>query len=122
MKFTTSLLASALAYFAVSVIAAPAGRSALDVWNPTITSPTAETVWIVGSTVNVTWSTANEPADVSNGGQVVLADLSPIFNLAAADGFYTVTVPDDIAPGNDYQVVLFGDSGNISPSFTIVAT
>lgn len=55
MKFTTSILASALAYFAVSVNAAPAGRSALDVWNPTITSPTAETVWIVGSTVNVTW-------------------------------------------------------------------
>ncbi|KAE9398928.1 hypothetical protein BT96DRAFT_920420 [Gymnopus androsaceus JB14] len=117
MKFTTSLLASALAYFAVSVNAAPAGRSALDVWNPTITSPTAEP------------STANEPADVSNGGQVVLAvdglatqDLSPVFDLAAADGFYTVTVPDDIAPGNDYQVVLFGDSGNISPSFTIVAT
>ncbi|KAE9398967.1 hypothetical protein BT96DRAFT_920442 [Gymnopus androsaceus JB14] len=128
MKFTTSLLASALAYLAVSVNAAPARRSALDVWDPTITSPVAGTVWTLGSTVNVTWSTADEPVNVSNGGRIVLAVnqfealyLSPPFNLAAADGFFTVTVPENLIPGGDYQVVLFGDSGNIGPSFTIAA-
>ncbi|KIK62767.1 hypothetical protein GYMLUDRAFT_164093 [Collybiopsis luxurians FD-317 M1] len=124
MKFAASLFASAIAFFAASVSAAP-----LDVWDPTITSPVAGTVWTIGTQVNVTWSTADEPAHVSNGGQIVLAlnqiessfeSLSPIFDLAAADGFYTVTVPN-VPAGDDYQIVLFGDSGNIGPSFSIVA-
>lgn len=55
MKFTTSLLAGALAYFATAVTAAPAVRNVLDVWDPTITSPVTGTVWTVGTTVNVTW-------------------------------------------------------------------
>ncbi|KIK62834.1 hypothetical protein GYMLUDRAFT_242470 [Collybiopsis luxurians FD-317 M1] len=123
MKFTSSLLAIAATFFAASSVSA----APLDVWDPTITSPVAGTVWTIGTQVNVTWSTADKPAQVSNGGEVVLAEnqieiesLSPIFDLAAADGFYTVTVPN-VAPGDNYQIVLFGDSGNIGPSFSIVA-
>ncbi|KAF9069446.1 hypothetical protein BDP27DRAFT_1325360 [Rhodocollybia butyracea] len=69
MKFTTSFVASALAFLAASgVSAAP-----LDVWDPTITSPVTGTVWVIGTEVNVTWSTANKPAQVSNGGKIMLA-------------------------------------------------
>jgi len=127
MQFTTSLLAGALAYFATAVTAAPSARNALDVWDPTITSPVSGTVWTVGTTVNVTWSTANKPAHVSNGGEIILAVdglltliLAPAFDLVAADGSFPVTVPD-LVPSDNYQIVLFGDSGNISPSFTVVA-
>ncbi|KAF9069445.1 hypothetical protein BDP27DRAFT_1325357 [Rhodocollybia butyracea] len=124
MMFSTSFIASALAFLTAtsSVSAAPT-----DVWDPTITSPVAGTVWVIGTEVNVTWSTANEPAQVSNGGKVVLAQnkaeiltLSPSFDLAAADGFFTVTVPV-VVPNDNYQIVLFGDSGDFSPSFTISA-
>ncbi|KAJ4478467.1 hypothetical protein J3R30DRAFT_3429683 [Lentinula aciculospora] len=120
MKFSASLFVSAVAFFAASVSAAPS-----TVWDPTITSPIMGTVWTVGTTVNVTWSTTDQPSIVSNAGQIFLAKdqvqmmaLSGEFDLAAADGSYPVTVPV-VAPGDDYQVVLFGDSGNIGPSFVI---
>jgi hypothetical protein len=41
------------------------------------------------------------------------------FPLSA--GQASVTVPEDTQPGYDWIVVLFGDSGNWSPTFTIVA-
>lgn len=66
--------------------------------------------------------------------------LATAFDLVAADGSYQVTVPD-VVPGDNYQIVrkctcgsygnigyssdmghtVFGDSGNIGPSFTIIA-
>ncbi|KAJ4482949.1 hypothetical protein C8J55DRAFT_488483 [Lentinula edodes] len=120
MKFSASLLASAFTFFVASVGAAPS-----TVWDPTITSPIMGTVWVIGTAVNVTWSTADQPSTVSNVGQIYLAQnqvqlmaLSGTFDLAAANGFHTVTVPD-VVPGDDYEVVLFGDSGNIGPSFVI---
>jgi len=123
MKFTTSFVASAIAFFAASTVSA----APLDVWVPTITSPVKGTKWVIGTEVNVTWSTAGEPTNVSNGGRIVLAqnqreimNISDPFDLAAADGCKTVTVPN-VTPGHNYQVVLFGDSGDISQSFTIEA-
>ncbi|KAF9069444.1 hypothetical protein BDP27DRAFT_717529 [Rhodocollybia butyracea] len=121
MKFTISFIGSAFAFFAASIVSA----APLDVWDPTILSPVTGTVWVIGTEVNVTWSTANEPAQVSNGGQIVLAQnrleiltLSPIFDLAAADGFFTVTVPV-VVPNDNYQIVqrppVFGDSGILDP-------
>lgn len=57
MMFKSSLIATALAYFAASSSMASASPvpQPLDVWNPTITSPVAGTVWVIGTTVNVTW-------------------------------------------------------------------
>lgn len=59
MKFTTSFFTGALASFAASAAfvnaASHAARSAEIVWDPTITSPNADTVWVVGTIVNVTW-------------------------------------------------------------------
>ncbi|KAJ3743683.1 hypothetical protein DFH05DRAFT_1557990 [Lentinula detonsa] len=130
MKFTitTSLLANAIAFSIAPNEVNAAPLSVLDVWDPTITSPVTGTVWVIGTEVNVTWSTDNIPPDgVSNGGHIYLAKeedeiipLSSNFDLVAADGSFTVTVPA-VVPDNDYQIVLFGDSGNIGPSFSIVA-
>lgn len=39
----------------LSLVSAAPLNTPRDVWNPTITSPTAETVWTVGQTVEVTW-------------------------------------------------------------------
>ncbi|KAF8633867.1 hypothetical protein AX15_001201 [Amanita polypyramis BW_CC] len=36
------------------------------VYNPHITSPAAGTMWIVGSTVSVTWDTSDMPPDITN--------------------------------------------------------
>ncbi|KAJ3796831.1 hypothetical protein GGU11DRAFT_829045 [Lentinula aff. detonsa] len=141
MKFSASFLASAFAFFVASAKAAPS-----IVWDPTITSPVTGTVWTVGTMVNVTWwgelndlikttcthifdterrSITDEPSTVSNAGEIYLAKdnvqmmaLSGTFDLAAADGSYAVTVPD-VPTGDDYQIILYGDSGNIGPSFVI---
>ncbi|KAK7455111.1 hypothetical protein VKT23_010982 [Stygiomarasmius scandens] len=123
-------VAGFLALFTVSAISSPINikRDALDVWSPTITSPTTSTVWEIGTQVKVTWDTSDAPASISNGASVVLlvhdrpADVPKLaegFNLRA--GSVEVTVPD-VTPGSDYSIQLFGDSGNVSDKFTIKAS
>jgi len=89
-------------------------------------------VWTIGTKLNVTWSLADEPVNITNGiGMVILAKSQIRFNDAPggfqdplASGFdirlgtIEITVPD-VTPADDYEVVLFGDSGNISQDFTI---
>ncbi|EKM50800.1 uncharacterized protein PHACADRAFT_104481 [Phanerochaete carnosa HHB-10118-sp] len=120
--FSKTTLFAALLATAVSVVARPQ-----DVWDPTITSPTAGVRWLPGDTHNITWDTSNAPADISEGSQVVLAKggvldsanpLAQGFDLRA--GFVPVTIPVDTIAGDDYAIVLFGDSGNLSPTFTIL--
>lgn len=98
----------------------------MTVFVPRITSPTAGTVWTAGNTYTVTWDTSNAPEQISNRSQVVLAKggrqdyqhpLAKDFDLRA--GSVDITIPADTEPGNDYAIVLFGDSGNYSPEFTI---
>jgi len=98
--------------------------SPLDVFVPPILSPNAATVWTAGAVETVTWDASGAPADISNGAAVVLrkdntnlATLASGFDLRS--GSVDVTVPSDVAPGNDYQIILFGDSGNLSQDFTI---
>ncbi|KIY70803.1 hypothetical protein CYLTODRAFT_168696 [Cylindrobasidium torrendii FP15055 ss-10] len=100
-----------------------------DVWVPKITSPVSGTVWTVGETVEVTWSTADTPVYISNGGRIglgrddrIIADdaLIRTFDLREANGAINVTVPE-VEAGDDYFIVLFGDSGNWSDKFTIQA-
>ncbi|KIY63348.1 hypothetical protein CYLTODRAFT_382402 [Cylindrobasidium torrendii FP15055 ss-10] len=121
----TVLAAAAPMLFSLAS-ATPVGP--LDIWTPTITNPTAATVWTVGQTVEVTWATDDAPENVSNGGEVVLGKgtnflynvIVDHFDLKAANGAITVTVPE-VEAGDDYFVVLFGDSGNASDKFTIQA-
>ena len=59
MKFTTLLSALALGAFSQLATAAPAPApvavEARDVWDPTMTYPTAGTVWESGKTYTVRW-------------------------------------------------------------------
>ncbi|KIP10185.1 hypothetical protein PHLGIDRAFT_11430 [Phlebiopsis gigantea 11061_1 CR5-6] len=99
------------------VLAACVGSYAASgaIWDPKITSPTAGIV-----------DTSDAPSTISEASKVVLAKggvqdaanpLAQGFDLRA--GQVSVTVPASTAPGADYQIVLFGDSGNLSPDFII---
>ncbi|KAK0244130.1 hypothetical protein EDD85DRAFT_945452 [Armillaria nabsnona] len=103
-----------------------------DVISPPITSPTAGAVWTVGQTITVTWNTTVIPpaSQVTNPiGKIVLGhqannslnlelDHPLASNFQLTDGQVDITVPD-VEPRDDYIIVLFGDSGNTSPEFTI---
>lgn len=103
-----------------------------EVYSPPITNPNASTTWIVGSTVEVTWDVSQIPEGLTNFyGKLVLgyvdggSDEHLDLGNPLADGFnitqghIAVEVPD-VRPSSDYIVVLFGDSGNSSPTFTIL--
>ncbi|KZW01617.1 hypothetical protein EXIGLDRAFT_598323, partial [Exidia glandulosa HHB12029] len=99
-----------------------------DVYDPQVLYPHSGTVWYLGATHNVTWNTTDAPTNISNGAMIYLRKgnktitnhtLASGFNLRS--GHQEVTVPTDITPGSDYRVVLFGDSGNFGPQFTITA-
>ncbi|PWN43292.1 hypothetical protein IE81DRAFT_94370 [Ceraceosorus guamensis] len=102
------------------------------VYNPKITSPTAETVWNAGQTYKVTWSTDDIPADAKEykgmvklgyepadgeGGLNLKKTLAKDFQLT--DNEVEVTIPENQEERSDYIIVLMGDSGNASPHFTI---
>lgn len=129
------LFASATAFSILSGAAASALPLApRDVFVPPVTYPHAGTVWQMGARHNVTWSTAGAPVNITNSvGMIVLAQNGETFvdgagglNHPIAQGFnirtgrIEITVPY-VPPANNYQLVLFGDSGNYSPKFTIEA-
>ncbi|KAF9267295.1 hypothetical protein L218DRAFT_803766, partial [Marasmius fiardii PR-910] len=100
------------------------------VFNPNITVPNANTVWEVGTTQTVKWDITGLP-DETLTGMVVLGHLEGndpnehlMLNPPLAQGFLLkdgqvdVTIPG-VASRSDYIVVVFGDSGNASPKFTI---
>ncbi|KXN86197.1 hypothetical protein AN958_10385 [Leucoagaricus sp. SymC.cos] len=96
-----------------------------DVYVPPILTPTAGTVWTAGETQTVTWDTSNPPKQITNRiGMIMLRKGDLITPLVLAGNFdilqgkASFKVPTVIS-GNDYSVVLFGDSGNFSPQFTI---
>ncbi|KAG7092984.1 hypothetical protein E1B28_009283 [Marasmius oreades] len=98
-----------------------------DVYVPHITSPNTSTIWTVGSMVNVTWDTSDAPTQIGNRASVQLnegADFSNLGKLAQdfdlRAGFVEVKVPN-VDPASEYSITLFGDSGNRSPLFSIVA-
>ncbi|KAJ6508522.1 hypothetical protein C8R45DRAFT_967712 [Mycena sanguinolenta] len=132
-----SLLASA-----AIAVAAPLGPQQLDVISPAIISPNASDCWTLGSIQKVTWDTSKiPPAFAGNKGMLVLGHLTeytdstgrkqisenlnytnPLANnFTIGEGHWTGMIPYDIPPRDDYILVLFGDSGNRSPSFKIKA-
>ncbi|KAH7885661.1 hypothetical protein F5I97DRAFT_1130267 [Phlebopus sp. FC_14] len=118
----------ALSYLAS---AAPVQPTELIVWNPMITSPQFGDVWVAGCTQNVTWLTDNIPDEKKNATGLLLLgyyannseNLDIKHPLASgfpiAWGYVQITVPANLTRGDNYTVVLFGDSGNASPAFTI---
>ncbi|KAF9484635.1 hypothetical protein BDN70DRAFT_872148 [Pholiota conissans] len=96
-------------------------KSALDVFVPRIIKPDASTVWVIGQQATVVWDTSDAPESISNGASVYLHNFGTVakdFDLRA--GNVTFLVPY-VLPGS-YYITLFGDSGNYSPVFTIVAS
>ncbi|KAL0960097.1 hypothetical protein HGRIS_011741 [Hohenbuehelia grisea] len=126
MKFSLSIIAALFA--TTTVYASPIdARAALDVFVPPVTAPVAGAVWPIGSQQNVTWDISNAPTQITNRfGRIVLrkGDLTTSIILAAGfdilNAVQEVTVPD-VTPDVDYSLTLFGDSGNFSPTFSIVA-
>ncbi|KAF7967345.1 hypothetical protein HWV62_34681 [Athelia sp. TMB] len=109
------------------VSAAPLVLDTRDVYSPPVTYPHSGTVWKVGERHNVTWNTSNPPKQITDKtGQIYLHHGDSWFPTALASGFdileghHEITVPK-VPAGSDYQIVLFGDSGNDSEKFTIKA-
>ncbi|KAF8469389.1 hypothetical protein DFH94DRAFT_221890 [Russula ochroleuca] len=134
MQLFTALL-SALALIssttALPAPAVPVRRSEDIVVSPSIFEPAAGASWQISTTQYVKWQTSNIPQSARNyTGSIVLGfdDGTGSENLdyenPLAHGFlltsggHPVTVPN-VSPNNTYFVVLFGDSGNKSPHFTI---
>jgi len=129
----TAFLFTLLVAVTSHVGAAPVKPVQLDVISPAITYPKAGTIWTAGSTQNVTWDASSIPADKANMTGLILygqkfnnsenLDIQdPIaVNFPLSQGWVEVKVPD-INPFHMFQciLVLFGDSGNASPEFTIV--
>ncbi|KAH8104791.1 hypothetical protein BXZ70DRAFT_616953 [Cristinia sonorae] len=123
-----------IAFCFTMVHALPVTLVARDSVAPPITKPAAGDVWRVGESVTVTWDTSTLPprANVSNPqGTIVLGFLENdsenlMLNSPLAKGFdifagsQDVTVPD-VPPKDNYIIALIGNSGNISPEFSIVA-
>ncbi|KAI0030258.1 hypothetical protein K488DRAFT_54580 [Vararia minispora EC-137] len=124
MKLTISFTALFIACSAtLSAFAAPLDKR--DVWSPPVLYPHEGTVWKLGARHNVTWDASNPPKLISNGAAIYLRRTNGMLQPALAEGFdlrtgrQEITVPSSFEPGDDYRVVLFGDSGNWSPEFTI---
>ncbi|KAG5716652.1 hypothetical protein E4T56_gene16389 [Termitomyces sp. T112] len=126
-SFATTFI---LTLFSLLTLVVSAPIDARDVYVPPVLYPRSGTVWSAGSTHNVTWDISDPPKQITNKrGMIVLAKGNLLIGLDSplAKGFdilngrQEVTIPADTAPGDDYSVVLFGDSGNNSPKFTISA-
>ncbi|KAI9060463.1 hypothetical protein FKP32DRAFT_1632356 [Trametes sanguinea] len=96
------------------------------VFTPPVTYPHAGTVWFKGQTHNVTWDTSDAPANITDrfGSRIQLRKgdtTTPLIlqqNFDILLGRIEVVVPW-VLPDTDYSLVLFGDSGNFSPEFSI---
>ncbi|KAI0313936.1 hypothetical protein OF83DRAFT_1064633 [Amylostereum chailletii] len=142
MKFSsTTSLVSALVYLGgfttlfASALSTPPVNSTIvarSVWAPPVISPKQGNLWKVGSSQTVMWDTQNPPSRVTNyQGKLLLGFLDgsgseeprhhPLaqgFDLR--DGQANIVVPN--VPSKDtYIAALIGDSGNVSPKFTIDA-
>lgn len=133
MARLTSFVASLVALAAAAASALASDEASFQkriVFSPTIVYPTAGTQWKVGQHVNVTWDVSHLPKELKNAtglirlGHIEGGDSNEHLANTLADKFLlrtgnvTFTVPD-VERRNDYVVVLFGDSGNHSPKFSI---
>ncbi|KAJ2920536.1 hypothetical protein H1R20_g16559, partial [Candolleomyces eurysporus] len=141
MKFSqiiTALLAAAAS--SSFCLAAPVPNTqdasqAMVVVNPHITAPQQNEFWAKGSKHVVRWDTDKIPQGEHAAplkGLVVLGYSTPdsddehldldhplASGFSLSDGSVEVEIPSDAASRKDYFIVLFGDSGNVSPNFTI---
>ncbi|KAJ2928645.1 hypothetical protein H1R20_g8441, partial [Candolleomyces eurysporus] len=122
MKLTLSTVLASL-LFTCRVHAVPRPQ---DVYTPAVLQPRHGDTWVVGERRVVEWDTSSPPQHITNPyGTIKLRkddytmdeSLAERFSILA--GSREIVVPD-VAEGDNYQIVLFGDSGNWSQSFRIV--
>ncbi|KAF9523906.1 hypothetical protein CPB83DRAFT_732368, partial [Crepidotus variabilis] len=103
-----------------------------EIWNPTITLPSNNTIWVASSMVVATWNVRDMPNQLENPkGTLLLGYLEPdssnehlnlqhklASNFDLKDGSLKFKCPK-VEARDDYIVVLFGDSGNHSERFSI---
>ncbi|TFK37438.1 hypothetical protein BDQ12DRAFT_632455, partial [Crucibulum laeve] len=127
MKAIFALVAVSMVSSQVGAVPAQqASRATDEVFVPQIFSPNTHSVWKVGTQQTVTWDISNPPSEISNpvglilmskGGETI-PNLTVASNFSILLGALNVQVPN-LAPGNDYRIILLGDSGNDSPPFRI---
>lgn len=98
-----------------------------DIFDPPILDPHAGTVWTSGQQATATWDTSNPPKQITDRfssllilrkGGIEHPDEVLAKDFDILDGNVSFIVPE-VTTGNDWSVVLFGDSGNWSEDFTI---
>ncbi|KAJ7147130.1 hypothetical protein C8R43DRAFT_1129907 [Mycena crocata] len=127
---------------AVAVVAtsSPLKPQQLEVITPHITSPTEAVSWAPDSNQTVTWETKSiPPAFKKNTGMLLLGYITQTYDIHGnpqisenldiknplATGFMigagqvAIRIPKDTPRRDTYVIVLFGDSGNMSPKFKI---
>jgi len=127
MKFMTTTTALIASLCTGITTAAPFVTEAKrDVFVPPVTYPHAGTVWYSGQTHNVTWDTSFAPVNITNSKGIILLRFenieSPVILGSGFDirkGRTEIVVPR-VFTGSNYSLVLFGDSGNFSPTFEII--
>ena len=131
-------IATVIAVAAAAFVPRGAGASETNqlnarmVYSPEITYPVKDTTWNADKEAFVLWKTNGIPDEIKDAKGVIrlghIEDGKEGLNLAdtlASDfplsqGNVSFTVPK-VEGRSDYVVVLFGDSGNHSPKFTIKA-
>ncbi|KAI0807970.1 hypothetical protein C8Q74DRAFT_1363411 [Fomes fomentarius] len=119
------LVTVALAACAAQTALASVARATNDVFVPPILDPHAGTVWNKDETRTVTWDVSNAPQNITNSkGIIILAKGGIATPLVLANDFDILLGKIDVKvpwviPDDDYSVKLIGDSGNLSPEFTI---
>ncbi|KAF8171993.1 hypothetical protein K438DRAFT_1852044 [Mycena galopus ATCC 62051] len=140
MIFTTLISFFAALLTVASSPLEPLEPHQLDVIAPPILSPNETASWTSGKKEQVVWDTsAIPPAFANNKAEIMLGYITyyndtngqmrtnenlnythPLAsNFTIGAGRQEVVVPAGTMPGNNYIVVLLGDSGNCSPKFEI---
>ncbi|TFK69535.1 hypothetical protein BDN72DRAFT_959501 [Pluteus cervinus] len=125
MNYHLAVITHVMLVFLGAVLAVPLDLR--DVFVPPVLYPATGTVWKIGSRHNVTWDISTPPSQITNKlGRILLAKNGTLdiehplaVGFDIMNGRQVVAVPPHVKPDADYQVVVFGDSGNMSKKFTI---
>ncbi|KAJ3509182.1 hypothetical protein NLJ89_g5357 [Agrocybe chaxingu] len=127
MKFFATIFFGLLAFISL-VSGAPVQLQERDVFVPPVLLPNSTSVWKVGTRQTVTWDVSRPPKQITNTkARIVLVTDGRLdfehplaTDIDVLAGKAHVKVPH-VAPGKNYQILVFGDSGNTGEFFTITA-
>ncbi|KAF4617259.1 hypothetical protein D9613_005662 [Agrocybe pediades] len=125
MQFFTTFLFAIVAFVSL-VSGAPIELSQRDVFVPPVVLPNSQSVWKVGSKQTVKWDVSDPPAQITNTEAKIILVTDGLLDfehplaegLDVLKGSHQITVPK-VKPGKNYQILVFGDSGNTGEFFKI---